>query len=114
MFRSNGSLVVGRTLLGLDEDGVHALHVGLGDHNRPGQQLPEVNLHRQALQLEHLPLLLILDLEALQIDLLGEYVHAHVVDLHLCLQFLLQPLGGDGEQFVLHHLSVQQHGGRHE
>ena len=107
-------LIVGGPILRLIEPCLHALDISLGDYKFVRQQLPDIHTDRQALQQQHLPMLLVFYLQPLQVDILREDVHAHVINAHLRLQLLFQLFLRIVFEFVLYGMGIQQQGYNHQ
>ena len=75
-------LIVGRTVLGFVEAGLHTVEQHFLDLELPADQLQEVNIHEQAPQLEHLTVLLVFYLQAFETDLLGKHFYTGMADFY--------------------------------
>ena len=98
----NDELVVGRLVFrGLQEQGIGTYGLGLLDDHLLIEQFQQLKVDGHLLQLKHLPLLKVFNLDAIERDIQGEHIDTDAVDTHMGAQLQLQLFHSPAQELLL-------------
>ena len=101
-------LVVGNGVtVALHQQRMDTLDARLIDLHLVAGECHQVHLHRQLLQFQHLPLLLVLYMQSVEVEFLSEDVDIDLIDGYLGTQLLGEHLGGIRHKIVLERAGIQ-------